>query len=451
MLANSFMPLLVGLGWLSLMLLAGVLLRAKVGVLQRYLFPASLIGGVIGFIVINAGWTSLDHSIFTLMAYHLFNIGFISIGLTGTESKQSTPKTIFRGSLWFAIIFIFSICLQGMIGIGVLGVFNQFMKPIYVGLGTLVGTGFAQGPGQVVALAATWESSYQIPNAVSIGLTFSAFGFFVAALVGVPLANWGVRKGLTANTSKELSRDVSVGLFAAGQGTEAGKQTTHPANVDTFAFQLALVFGIYLLTYLECRFLFSVYPKVLQAMTFGFAFFYGLINALIVRLIMKKLKIAHLINNAVQRRITGTSVDFMIVSTLMAVQLTVVLTYFLPILTISVVVTAVTFGYILYLGRRTGADAYAFERMLTMFGTMTGTVASGLLLLRIVDPDLESPVPTELGIFGMMGLFLGLHVAFVSYPQPELGVGKWLIVAGITAAVLLVLLKVLGYWKKRAW
>ena len=451
MLANSFMPLMVGFGWLSLMLLVGVVLRAKIGILQRYLFPASLVGGVIGFVVINAGWTDLDHKIFTLIAYHLFSTGFISIGLTGSESKESTPKTIFRGSFWFAIIFIFSICFQGMIGIGVLGVFNRFMEPVYLGLGTLVGTGFAQGPGQVVALAATWESSYQIPNAVSIGLTFSAFGFLVAALVGVPLANWGVRKGLTAKASKELPHEVSVGLFKADQGGEAGRQTTHPANVDTFAFQLALVFGIYLLTYLECRFLHSVYPKVLQAMTFGFAFFYGLINALVVRFIMRKLGIAHLINNGVQRRITSTSVDFMIVATLMAVQMTVVLTYILPIFTISVLVTIVTLGYILYLGRRSGSDAYAFERMLTMFGTITGTVASGLLLLRIVDPDFESPVPTELGIFGMMGLFLGLHIAFVSYPQPELGVGKWFIVASITAAVMLILLKIFGFWKKRAW
>ena len=59
MLASSFMPLLVGIGWLSLMLLTGVVLRAKVGFLQKYLFPASLIGGVLGFIVINVDWTTV--------------------------------------------------------------------------------------------------------------------------------------------------------------------------------------------------------------------------------------------------------------------------------------------------------------------------------------------------------------------------------------------------------
>ncbi|NQU63138.1 MAG: hypothetical protein HQ517_02480 [SAR324 cluster bacterium] len=451
MLANSFMPLMVGLGWLSLLLLLGVVLRAKVGFLQKYLFPASLIGGVFGFIIINVGWTSLDHTVFTLIAYHLFSLGFISIGLTGTDSIGSSPKKIFRGGLWLAIIFIFSICIQGILGIAVLSVFNRFMEPIYLGIGSLVGSGFAQGPGQVVALAVTWESTYKIPHAVSIGLTFAAFGFLIAALIGVPLANWGVRKGLTVSAPKDLPREFTVGIFEAGQGTEAGHQTTHPANIDTFAFQLSLVFGTYFLTYLECSYLYTILPKVLQAMTFGFAFFYGLVNALLIRLIMKKLKLDHLIDNNVQRRITGTSVDFMIVATLMAVKLTVVLAYIVPIITISAVVTIATFSYVLYLGRRCGVEDYSFERTLAIFGTMTGTVASGLLLLRIVDPDFKSPIATELGICGMMGLIFGLHIAFFTYPQPEIGIQKWLIVVAITAVVMLTFLKVFKLWKKKAW
>ncbi|MBT6502033.1 MAG: hypothetical protein HOK67_19285 [Deltaproteobacteria bacterium] len=115
------------------------------------------------------------------------------------------------------------------------------------------------------------------------------------------------------------------------------------------------------------------------------------------------------------------------------------------------IVINVDWTTVLYLGRRTGAEAYSFERMLAIFGTMTGTVASGLLLLRIVDPDFESPVVTELGLCGMMGLFLGLHIAFFSYPQPEIGIKKWLMVVAITAVVMLVLLKVFKFWKKKAW
>jgi len=451
MLANSFMPLLVGLGWLSFMLLVGVVLRAKVPFFQKYLFPASLIGGVIGFIVINAGWCTADYNIFTLVAFHLFGIGFISIGLTGTDSAGSTPKSILRGSLWLALIYIFSLSIQSIIGASVLGGFNQFMKPIYQGIGSLVGAGFAQGPGQTVALAAVWEGAYKIPHAVSIGLSFAAFGFIVAALVGVPLANWGVRKGLTAYAPKDLSREFKVGLFNPGQGTPVGTQTTHPANVDTFAFQLALVFFIYFLTYLECNLLLAVFPKVLQAMTHGFAFFYGMVNAMIIRAIMRKLKVDHLIDNSVQRRITGSTVDFMIVATMMAVQMTVIWAYIIPILTIVVAVSVVTFFYVLYFSRRSGFEKYSFERALAIFGNVTGTVASGLLLLRIVDPDFESPVATEMGVCGMLALIFGLHIAFVAYPQPAIGMQKWYIVVGATAVVMLVLIKVFGFWKKKAW
>jgi len=451
MLANSFMPLLVGLGWLSLMLLVGVVLRAKIRFFQKYLFPASLIGGIIGFVVINAGWCTSDYNIFTLIAFHLFGLGFISIGLTGSDSKGSTPKSIFRGSLWLALIYIFSLSFQSMIGASILGGFNQFMEPLYQGIGSLVGAGFAQGPGQTVAVAAVWEGSYKIPHAVSIGLSFAAFGFFVAALVGVPLANWGVRKGLTAHAPKDLPHEFQVGLFKSGQGSQIGKQTTHSANVDTFAFQLALVFAIYFLTYLECNIMLTIFPKVLHAMTHGFAFFYGMVNAMIIRAIMRKLNIDHLIDNNVQRRVTGSTVDFMIVATMMAVQLTVVWAFIIPILTIVVTVSAVTLLYVLYFSRRSGFEKYGFERALAIFGNVTGTVASGLLLLRIVDPDFESPVATEMGISGMLALIFGLHIAFVAYPQPAIGMQKWYIVLAATAVVMLVLLKVFGFWKKKAW
>ena len=43
-----------------------------------------------------------------------------------------------------------------------------------------------------------------IPDAISFGLTFAAVGFLFASLVGVPLANWGVRKGFTVSVAKDL-------------------------------------------------------------------------------------------------------------------------------------------------------------------------------------------------------------------------------------------------------
>ena len=45
-----------------------------------------------------------------------------------------------------------------------------------------------------------------------MGLAYAAAGFMVANFVGVPLANWGLRKGYATYGTKELSSDFLKGL-----------------------------------------------------------------------------------------------------------------------------------------------------------------------------------------------------------------------------------------------
>lgn len=452
MLAKTFMPLFGPLGWISIMLLLGVILRAKIKLFQTLLFPASLIGGVIGFIVISAGGVNVSHDTFTVIALHLFTIGFISIGLTGTDSKNgdgASRKVIFRGAIWMALIFIMCANIQSITGIGILYGLNQVMDPIWEGVGALVGVGFTQGPGQAVNLAAVWESSYKIPDAVSIGLTFAAVGFFIAAAFGVPLANWGLKKGIATHASGNIPDDFRVGIALKDEGIVAGKQTTHAANIDTFAFQLAIILAIYFVTFIEAGYITDLFPKVFKPMGYGLTFFWGMLNAIIVRLILAKFKIVFTIDNNVQRRITGTTVDFMIVATMMAVQIGIIWHYIIPISLICTVAAAFTFLIATYFGKRNGG--YPLERTLAMLGYCTGTAATGLLLLRIVDPEFKSPVAMEMGLMNIFCLFFGLHLSFVGYPLPDFGAFTGLLVHAGTFVVMLFFLKIFKFWNKPAW
>ena len=72
----TFFPNIMAFLWLGIMLMLGVFLRAKVRFFQRILFPASIIGGLIGFVLVNAGWLGapstqgwkvLDHTPFGLL------------------------------------------------------------------------------------------------------------------------------------------------------------------------------------------------------------------------------------------------------------------------------------------------------------------------------------------------------------------------------------------------
>ena len=104
---STFYPYLGALGWTGLFLLIGTIIRAKVKFFQTFLFPASLIGGIIGFFVLNAGWLGIPSSTgwktitpvtFSTITFHLFAFGFVGIGLlqakSGTSGKGRGPRRV---------------------------------------------------------------------------------------------------------------------------------------------------------------------------------------------------------------------------------------------------------------------------------------------------------------------------------------------------------------------
>jgi len=451
MFEESIMPFFGAFGWISIMLLVGVVLRAKIGVFQRFLFPASILGGLLGFILISVGWCNIPNETFTLFAIHFFTINYISIGLTGTDAKAekgSVQKMIIRGAFWMTLMFCCMVATQALTGTSMIYLTNNFLKPIFPGLGWLLGQGYALGPGQAVAMASVWQTTYNIPDAVSFGLTFAAVGFLIASLIGVPLANWGIRKGLPVNAPAELPRELLVGLHDDDTRADAGKLITHSANMDGLAFQLAITIAVYLVTYYAASGLKAVLPGPIKPLAFGMMFFWGIIIALITKGILGKLGLGKYLDINMQRRITGTSVDFMVVATLMAVEVSVIWANILPIALVCILGGLFTFFFILYFGRR--LDQFGFERLIGIFGLCTGTAASGLLLLRIVDPQFKSPASLELGLMGLPLLLL-MPLSFIGYTLPAFGVPKGMVVMAVLFVVSLILLKVLRYWKKPVW
>jgi glutamate:Na+ symporter, ESS family len=451
---QSFFPLFGAFGWIAIALLVGVILRAKVGFLQKFLVPAAIIAGILGFILKSTGVIQIDYDTFTLFAIHFFTLNFISVGLTGTEDAvkpdgTSVRKVIFKGVMWMAIVALLIQSLQTIIGMGVIIATNMFGEPLWEGLGYLLSVGYTQGPGQAVAIASIWEGNYKVAHAVSIGLTFAAVGFLVSALVGVPLAKWGLKKGLAAHRDKkDLPEDFLVGLHRKNERPTAGEQTTHSANVDALAFQVAVLMTTYFITYFVTLGIKAAFPAGLKGLAFGLMFIWGMIIAVMARAILKKMGVAHYLDNNVQRRITGMAVDFMVVSTLMAIKVATLWTFFVPILISCVLGALVTFYVMLYFGRR--LEHNSLERMVALFGILTGTVASGLLLLRIVDPDFKTTTVFEVAMYSVPQLVL-LPLVFFYYTMPNVG---WIFGLGISGGAMLValiLLKFFGVWKQKAW
>jgi len=392
-------------GSLAIMLLIGVLLRAKVYIFQRFLIPSCLIGGVLGLLIINGGVLKLAVTDLETFAYHFFNISFISVGLTNSanQSPHSTQKKgLLRGSLWMALSQTIVFNLQAVIGGVCVIAFGFLGLELFPTFGFFAPLGFEEGPGQALSFGKVWEG-LGFEHAATIGLTFAAIGYFFAFFVGVPLANWGIRRGQAVNAPENLPRDFLTGVLSKTQiKSPAGEQMLHAANIDSLAFQSAVVGFVYVLTYFFIKTVGNLLPPDVASMLWGFFFFFGLIIAFAVRSFLGKLDVDYLIDPGVQRRITGWSIDFLIVSTIMAIKLTVVWTYILPISIISLTCGASTTMAVVFLGKR--LEAYNLERTVVIFGTVTGTVSCGLLLLRIVDPDFKTPAVIEVALMNVIML-----------------------------------------------
>ncbi len=443
---------MLGFGWLGVMLLLGVFLRAKVGFFQRFLFPSCLIGGLAGLAILQTGLLGVETSLLESFAYHLFNVSFISVGLTirsPEEQKAYGGREVVKGSLWMAMVSGVMMPLQALIGGGLVLLFNYFDFGLFKTFGFFAPLGFVQGPGQVLSVGKAWET-LGFANAATIGLTFATIGFLFAFFVGVPLANWGIRRGMAAHAPKSMPRDLLVGIVPKGASREsAGSLTMHSGNVDTLAFQFALVGLVYLLTYALVYGIASLLRPELAATLWGFFFFAGLLVSIAVRTIIIKVGLGHLVDPGVQRRVTGWSVDFLIVATVMAVQPAIVWKYALPIGTISLVCGVVTTLGIIYLGRRLWA--LNIERMVGIYGICTGTASSGLLLVRVVDPEFRTSVAMELGFQAIFSSVPVLSCMLLVSAPLIWGWSMELTLAVFFGlmAVFLVLLKAVKFWGKK--
>ncbi len=392
-------------GSLAIMLLIGVLLRAKISLFQRFLIPSCLIGGVLGLILINGDVFKISATDLETFAYHFFNISFISVGLTHNVNPSEASlkkKGLFKGSLWMALTQTIVFNLQAIIGGGCVIVFGVLGYKLFPTFGFFAPLGFEEGPGQALSFGKVWEG-LGFEHAATIGLTFAAIGYFFAFFVGVPLVNWGIRRGLAVHAPKKLPRDFLTGVFSKNQAkSPAGKQTLHSANIDSLAFQSAIVGLVYVLTYGFVKTVGNLLPPDAASLLWGFFFFFGLIIAFATRWLLGRLGVDYLIDPGIQRRITGWSIDFLVVATIMAIKLTIVWAFILPISVISLACGALTTITMVFLGKRLWS--FNLERTVVIFGTVTGTVSCGLLLLRIVDPDFKTPAVIEVALMNVIML-----------------------------------------------
>jgi ESS family glutamate:Na+ symporter len=142
----------------------------------------------------------------------------------------------------------------------------------------------------------------------------------------------------------------------------------------------------------------------------------------------------HLLEPGTLTRIAGVAVDLLVAAALGAISIVVIARYWLPIVVMGTLAGFLTIGYCLWLSSRL-FEEHHFQRAMIFYGSATGTLPTGLALLRVVDPEFETPAAVDYMYGSGVAFFLIIpYVLAINLPMYGFTRGEpryyWMIIPG---------------------
>lgn len=417
---------------LAFLLGAGALLVRLIPALRRLCVPNAIVAGLLGLALgpSGVGLIPTDIEAMELIVYHAFAVLFIAVGL------QAAPKTTRPGAARSLAVANASIgVMQAIFGLSFVALWFFLSEPLHPGFGLLITLGFQQGPGQALALGGAWEQAGMVDGA-QLGLIFATLGFMYCIVLGVPVVAYARRKGLLTPADEAIADDAPTASVAASDG---GVQH------EPLSIQLVLVGCVYLLVFLITSGLVALLPpgSKLAATLWGMHFILGSLLAISMRRAARRLDVEGPFRDDMLARISVVAVDITTAGAIAAVQLSVLSTWLVPVLLMTAIAGGSTLVGCLWLARRAFPEA-PFAHALVLFGLGTGTVSTGLALLRMLDPQLRGPAARNAVIGATASVPFNAPLFLVVIPVT---VGLWshgpLVAIGGPLAILIVYLAVL--------
>ncbi|MDH3250051.1 MAG: hypothetical protein OEQ47_13875, partial [Acidimicrobiia bacterium] len=358
--------------------LTGVLVvvsRAAPAALRRSL-PAAVLGGLVALLLRQVGALPGSVVAWQDVGYHLFGASFLAIGLTPSDSKGISLRD---GAAWMGVGQWVSFPLQAVVGGLVTWVVIGAGGDLHPAFGFLAPMGLNEGPGQAVSIGRLWEAE-GLSNAPSIGATMASLGF-VAAYAGGVLVTRRTRNRKSAGARKPA---------AAVEQSESNGSSSDLRSAAVTALSVAVGYAA---IYLLVRWGSGLIGPDLQDLVLAVLFFVCLLIGMAVRVLLGRAGVE--VDSGGLRTVTVWAVDGLTIAILGSLAWENVSGVAVPMAVVVVLAVAATAAAIWLMGRR--LPTLRLERQLALFGTVTGTAASGLALIAMVDPDLETSASTELG------------------------------------------------------
>ena len=406
---------------LCMLLLVGHWLRTRLRLLQWMYLPACVIAGLVGLGLV-AGLNALHASVPSVGAVgwqawvvqahtevatwiamweklpgFLINIVFACLFMGVTLPKFSS--LLRRGGIQLAYGQVVA-WGQYVVGIGLVLAVLGGVYGLRDAFGGILPVGFEGGHGTAAGLGKTFVK-IGWPEGKNLALASATGGILSAIVVGMILINIATRRGWTCRrvSPADVPEDDSIGIIPVDRRPSAGKLTVKSDAIESFTLHLALVGVAILIGYAFQKSIARIdrfyitpdkdgnYNGLFSAIPL---FPLCMLGGLVVQIWEQKFDRHKLIDLGLMRRIQNSALDFLVVAAIAAISITEIKEAMAPLLILIGAGIAWNVFCVLVLARRLLPDAW-FERSIAEMGQSMGVTATGLLLLRVVDPDYKTP------------------------------------------------------------
>jgi ESS family glutamate:Na+ symporter len=345
------------------------------------------------------GLFTLDTVFLETVMYNAIGLGFIALALRTNE--QGSNKPFVTGA-----IIASGYLMQAFLGALVV-VF--FFSELFLGTGFLISLGFSQGPSLAFNIGSGWEQQGLVPSGGTLGVAIAAIGFLWGGIVGVIINNIHARKHKLV-----LSRDDDRILVNTIEIESHSKLTIFDVLTTNIVLVLLIYGLVMVLLAISQRFLEPLggLAQTIASLFYGLNFLIGILLAFafkrLQRMVNKRgVQLGFITNNYTLQSISSFLFNVLITSSVLIISRASVDEYWLFILIGTSLAGVVTYGYFKMLVRWQYSE-HQHEYTIGFYGNNTGVISTGIALVKMIDPELKTPVVQGLVVGSGTALFFAI-------------------------------------------
>ena len=380
---DTFTPwtIVVDLGIISALMLLGKLIRVKVKGIQRFLIPPAVLAGIMGLVLGPEvlGWLPLSGSLGTYAGI-LIAFVFAALPFTSTSKAREVAKVkrmwgYSQGGMLLQWGF------GGLLGILLLGQ----IWPLNDSFGITMPAGFCGGHGSAAALGDAFAGFGQ-DEVLTLAMTSATVGIICSIVIGLIFLRIGTKRGYSAclTEAEKLPEELRTGVVEKANRKSIGEGIFSTISVSTLTFNLSVIGLVVLGGYLISKGVSRVAP-MLELPVFSCSYIVGIL----VKFVCDRTKVTEYVCPETSSSLSGMFTDYLVAFGIASIKISVVSQYLVPMLILLFAGLIFTACYI-YIAAKYIFKEYWFEKAMFSWGWFTGTMAMGMALLRIADPDSRS-------------------------------------------------------------